>query len=49
MSAACVPWFAEEARPTYVDVVPSPWADRRILVTKQATGVIAAITPWNFP
>ena len=30
-------------------VVPSPWADRRILVTKEPVGVIAAITPWNFP
>ncbi len=49
MSAAYVLWFAEEARRTYGDVVPSPWADRRIMVTKQPTGVIAAITPWNFP
>ncbi|WP_312796999.1 NAD-dependent succinate-semialdehyde dehydrogenase [Tianweitania sp.] len=48
-SAAYVLWFAEEARRTYGDVVPSPWADRRILVTKEPTGVIAAITPWNFP
>lgn len=49
MSAAYVLWFAEEARRTYGDVVPSPWADRRILVTKQPTGVVGAITPWNFP
>ncbi|HEY6631312.1 MAG TPA: NAD-dependent succinate-semialdehyde dehydrogenase [Rhizobiaceae bacterium] len=49
MSAAYVLWFAEEARRTYGDVVPSPWADRRIIVTKQPTGVVAAITPWNFP
>jgi succinate-semialdehyde dehydrogenase/glutarate-semialdehyde dehydrogenase len=48
-SAAYVLWFAEEARRTYGDVVPSPWADRRVLVTKEATGVVAAITPWNFP
>ena len=48
-SAAYVLWFAEEGRRTYGDVVPSPWADRRILVTKQPVGVIAAITPWNFP
>ncbi|HEV7416320.1 NAD-dependent succinate-semialdehyde dehydrogenase [Tianweitania sediminis] len=48
-SAAYVLWFAEEARRTYGDVVPSPWADRRIIVTKEPTGVIAAITPWNFP
>jgi succinate-semialdehyde dehydrogenase/glutarate-semialdehyde dehydrogenase len=48
-SAAYVLWFAEEGRRTYGDTVPSPWADRRILVTKEPVGVIAAITPWNFP
>jgi len=48
-SAAYVLWFAEEARRAYGDVVPSPWADRRVLVTKEPVGVIAAITPWNFP
>ncbi|RFC68300.1 MULTISPECIES: NAD-dependent succinate-semialdehyde dehydrogenase [Mesorhizobium] len=48
-SAAYVLWFAEEGRRTYGDVVPSPWADRRILVTKEPVGVVAAITPWNFP
>lgn len=48
-SAAYVLWFAEEGRRTYGDVVPSPWADRRIIVNKQPVGVIAAITPWNFP
>jgi len=47
--AAYILWFAEEGRRTYGDVVPSPWADRRILVTKEPVGVIAAITPWNFP
>ncbi len=49
ISAAYVLWFAEEGRRTYGDVVPSPWADRRILVTKAPVGVVAAITPWNFP
>lgn len=49
MSAAYVLWFAEEGRRVYGDVVPSPWADRRILVTKEPVGVIGAITPWNFP
>lgn len=49
MSAAYVLWYAEEARRIYGDVVPSPWADRRILVTKEPVGVVAAITPWNFP
>ncbi|MFU0503326.1 NAD-dependent succinate-semialdehyde dehydrogenase [Pseudaminobacter sp. NGMCC 1.201702] len=48
-SAAYILWFAEEGRRVYGDVVPSPWADRRILVTKEPVGVIAAITPWNFP
>lgn len=48
-SAAYVLWFAEEGRRIYGDVVPSPWADRKILVTKEPVGVIAAITPWNFP
>jgi succinate-semialdehyde dehydrogenase / glutarate-semialdehyde dehydrogenase len=49
ISAAYVLWFAEEARRIYGDVVPSPWKDRRIIVTKEPTGVVAAITPWNFP
>ncbi len=48
-SAAYILWFAEEGRRAYGEVVPSPWADRRILVTKEPTGVVAAITPWNFP
>ena len=42
-------WFAEEARRMYGDVVPSPFPGRRILVTKESVGVVAAITPWNFP
>lgn len=49
MSAAYVLWFAEEARRVYGETVPSPWADRKILVTKEPIGVVAAITPWNFP
>ncbi|WP_048647951.1 NAD-dependent succinate-semialdehyde dehydrogenase [Nitratireductor soli] len=49
MSAAYVLWYAEEGRRVYGDVVPSPWADRRILVTKEPVGVIGAVTPWNFP
>ena len=48
-SAAYVLWFAEEARRAYGEVIPSPWADRRIMVTREPVGVIAAITPWNFP
>ncbi|HEX2256525.1 MAG TPA: aldehyde dehydrogenase family protein, partial [Afifellaceae bacterium] len=49
MSAANVLWFAEEARRVYGDTIPSPWGDRRILVNKEPVGVVAAITPWNFP
>lgn len=48
-SAAYVRWFAEEAQRIYGDVIPSPWAGRRILVTKEPIGVVGAITPWNFP
>lgn len=49
MSAAYILWYAEEARRTYGDTIPSPWRDRRIMVTKEPVGVVAAITPWNFP
>lgn len=42
-------WFAEEARRICGDVIPSPWQDRRTLVVKEPVGVVAAITPWNFP
>lgn len=42
-------WFSEEATRINGDVIPSPWADRRILVMKEPVGVVAAITPWNFP
>jgi succinate-semialdehyde dehydrogenase/glutarate-semialdehyde dehydrogenase len=48
-SAGYVLWFAEEARRVYGDTIPSPWADRRIIVMKQPVGVVGAITPWNFP
>ncbi|MHA6344438.1 NAD-dependent succinate-semialdehyde dehydrogenase [Roseivivax sp. CAU 1761] len=47
--ASFVKWFAEEARRAYGETIPAPVADRRILVQKQAVGVCAAITPWNFP
>ena len=49
LAASYVLWFAEEARRVYGDTIPSPWADRRIMVIKQPVGVVAAITPWNFP
>ena len=47
--ASFVEWFAEEAKRVYGDVIPSPTNDRRIVVIKQPIGVVAAITPWNFP
>ena len=47
--AAFIEWFAEEARRTYGDTIPTPAHDRRIVVIKQPIGVCAAITPWNFP
>jgi succinate-semialdehyde dehydrogenase/glutarate-semialdehyde dehydrogenase len=48
-AASFIEWFAEEARRVYGDVVPSPWADRRMFTLKQPVGVAALITPWNFP
>ncbi len=48
-SNSFVKWFAEEARRVYGDVIPSNKADQRIVVIKQPVGVVAAITPWNFP
>ncbi|WP_164662200.1 NAD-dependent succinate-semialdehyde dehydrogenase [Tropicibacter sp. Alg240-R139] len=47
--ASFIEWFAEEGKRIYGDVIPSPWEDRRIVVIKQSVGVVAAITPWNFP
>ena len=48
-AASYVQWFAEEARRVYGSTVPSPWGDKKIVVTKEPVGVCAAITPWNFP
>nr|WP_319391945.1 NAD-dependent succinate-semialdehyde dehydrogenase [uncultured Cohaesibacter sp.] len=47
--ASFIEWFAEEARRIYGDVIPGHAADKRIVVIKQPIGVVAAITPWNFP
>ena len=47
--AGFVKWFAEEAKRVYGETIPSPTADRRIVVLKEPVGVCAAITPWNFP
>ncbi|WP_102794517.1 NAD-dependent succinate-semialdehyde dehydrogenase [Bowmanella denitrificans] len=47
--AQYVEWFAEEAKRVYGDTIPAPGADKRLLIIKQPVGVVAAITPWNFP
>ncbi|TXS93289.1 NAD-dependent succinate-semialdehyde dehydrogenase [Parahaliea aestuarii] len=47
--AAFVEWFGEEAKRIDGDVIPGPGPDRRIVCIKQPVGVVAAITPWNFP
>ncbi|MEO8225277.1 MAG: NAD-dependent succinate-semialdehyde dehydrogenase, partial [Gammaproteobacteria bacterium] len=48
-SAGFLEWFGEEAKRVYGDVIPGHAKDRRIVVLKQPVGVVAAITPWNFP
>ena len=48
-SASFVEWFAAEAVRTYGQVIPSPNGSTRIITLKQPVGVVAAITPWNFP
>ena len=48
-AASFLSWFAEEARRTYGDVIPAHGADKRLMVTREPIGVVAAITPWNFP
>jgi len=48
-AASFIEWFAEEGKRVYGDIIPSPRADARIVVTKQPIGVCVAITPWNFP
>ncbi|WP_428609021.1 NAD-dependent succinate-semialdehyde dehydrogenase [Sedimenticola sp.] len=47
--ASFIEWFAEEAKRVYGDVIPAHAPDRRFVVIKQPIGVVAAITPWNFP
>jgi succinate-semialdehyde dehydrogenase/glutarate-semialdehyde dehydrogenase len=47
--AAFVEWFAEQAKRVDGDVIPGPSPDKRIVCIKQPVGVVAAITPWNFP
>ncbi|NND91064.1 MAG: NAD-dependent succinate-semialdehyde dehydrogenase [Granulosicoccus sp.] len=47
--ASFVEWFAEEAKRIYGEIIPGHQPDKRILVQKQPVGVVASITPWNFP
>jgi succinate-semialdehyde dehydrogenase/glutarate-semialdehyde dehydrogenase len=47
--ASFIEWFAEEGKRIYGDVIPTNMAGRRILVLKEPVGVVAAVTPWNFP
>ena len=48
-AASFVEWFAEEAKRVYGDTVPAHLPGRRLIVLKEPIGVVAAITPWNFP
>ncbi|OYU26315.1 MAG: succinate-semialdehyde dehydrogenase (NADP(+)) [Burkholderiales bacterium PBB2] len=48
-AASFIEWFAEEGKRLYGETIPSPLADRRLLVLREPIGVCAAITPWNFP
>jgi len=47
--AAFIEWFAEEGKRLYGDIIPAHQSNRRLLVLRQPVGVVAAITPWNFP
>ncbi|OUE79212.1 hypothetical protein AZ013_004255 [Citrobacter freundii] len=48
-AASFIEWFAEQAKRTNGEIIPSPAADKRLMVIRQGIGVCAAITPWNFP
>jgi succinate-semialdehyde dehydrogenase/glutarate-semialdehyde dehydrogenase len=48
-AASFIEWFAEEGKRVYGDIIPGHQADKRLLVLRQPIGVVAAITPWNFP
>ncbi len=48
-AASFIEWFAEEGKRVYGDIIPATASDKRIMVLKQPVGVVAAITPWNFP
>jgi succinate-semialdehyde dehydrogenase/glutarate-semialdehyde dehydrogenase len=49
LGADYIQWFAEEARRINGEIIPSPWKDRQIHVTREPVGVVGAISPWNFP
>ena len=48
-AASFLEWFGEEAKRVYGDTIPAPQNDKRIVVVKEPIGVVACITPWNFP
>src|SRR6204780_2754536 len=48
-AASFLEWFGEEAKRLYGDIIPGHQSDKRIMVLRQPVGVVAAITPWNFP
>jgi len=48
-AASFLEWFGEEAKRLYGDIIPGHQGDKRIMVLRQPVGVVAAITPWNFP
>ncbi len=48
-AASYIEWFSEEAKRVYGDTIPQPSNDKRLVCIKQAVGVVACITPWNFP
>jgi succinate-semialdehyde dehydrogenase/glutarate-semialdehyde dehydrogenase len=47
--ASYIEWFSEEGKRIYGDTIPQPSNDKRIVIIKQPVGVVACITPWNFP
>ena len=47
--ASYIEWFAEEAKRVYGDTIPAPDNSKRLVCIKQPVGVVACITPWNFP
>ncbi|HFT4421597.1 TPA: NAD-dependent succinate-semialdehyde dehydrogenase [Klebsiella pneumoniae] len=48
-AASFIEWFAEQGKRANGEIIPSPGADKRLMVIRQGVGVCAAITPWNFP